>query len=70
MIWAGVSVTRTLPFGTPQQVRDELKFLVRYGPKVGLCLGASSSVTPGVRRENLQALFEGMNYYRDHGRLD
>jgi len=69
MIWAGVSVTRTLPFGTPQQVRDELKFLVRYGPKVGLCLGGSSSITPGVRRENLQALFEGMNYYRDHGRL-
>ena len=32
MIWAGVSVTRTLPMGTPADVEVELKWLVRYGP--------------------------------------
>ena len=68
MIWAGVSVTRTLPRGTPGDVAAELKWLVRYGPPVGLCLGASSSICPGVPRANLEALFEGLKYYREHGR--
>lgn len=67
-IWAGVSVTTTLPHGTPQDVRDELKRLVEYGPKVGLVLGASSSITPGTNRENIRALIEGMRYYRECGR--
>jgi len=68
MIWAGVSVTRTLPFGTPNDVRRELAWLVEQGPPVGLFLAASSSVTPGVPHENLHALIEGLQYYRTHGR--
>ena len=68
MIWAGVSVTRSRPMGTPQDVADELKWLVRHGPKVGLMLAASSSVAPGVKRENLQALFDGLRYYQQNGR--
>jgi hypothetical protein len=67
-IWAGVSVTRALPRGTPAQVRGELAWLVENGPPVGLCLGASSSVTPGVPRANLEAFFEGLAWYRTHGR--
>ena len=67
MIWAGVSVTRTLPFGTPADVRSELDWLVRHGPHAGLFLGASSSITPGVPWENLDALIEGLAYYRSHG---
>ncbi|HUU57938.1 MAG TPA: hypothetical protein VMZ50_00225, partial [Phycisphaerae bacterium] len=68
MIWAGVSVTRTLPMGGPQDVADELEWLVRCGPPVGLVLGCSSSVTPGVKRENLRTLIEGLRHYLDHGR--
>jgi len=68
MIWAGVSVTRTLPRGTPADVAAELAWLVRHGPPVGLCLGASSSVLPGVPRENLRALFDGLRHYREGGR--
>ena len=68
MIWAGVSVTRTLPMGGPQDVADELEWLVRCGPPVGLVLGCSSSVTPGVKRENLRTLIEGLRYYLEHGR--
>jgi hypothetical protein len=66
MIWAGVSVTTTLPHGTPTQVRDQLRWLVRHGPRVGLVLGASSSITPGIPAENLATLVEGLAYYRDH----
>lgn len=64
IIFAGVSVTTTLPAGSPADVRDQLKYLVDYGPQTGLFLGASSSITPGVPWENLQALVEGLKYYR------
>jgi hypothetical protein len=67
MIWAGVSVTRTLPHGRPEDVRSELQRLVDHGPRVGLVLGASSSITPGVPWENLDMLIEGLAYYRRGG---
>ncbi|MBI2503855.1 MAG: hypothetical protein HYW07_11560 [Candidatus Latescibacteria bacterium] len=68
LIIAGVSVTRTLPFGTSSQVRDELAWLVEKGPRTGLFLGCSSSITPGVPWENMQTLVEGFRYYRTRGR--
>ena len=68
MIWAGVSVTTTLPLGTPTQVRDQLRWLVDQGPRTGLALGASSSITPGIPEANLAMLVEGLAYYREHGR--
>jgi uroporphyrinogen decarboxylase len=67
-IIAGVSVTRTLPFGTSKDVKKEIDFLVEYGPKTGLTLGLSSSMTPGVPWVNVKTLIEGLNYYRIHGR--
>jgi hypothetical protein len=45
-----------------------MKWLVDKGPRQGLFLGASSSITPGVPWENLVAMTEGFNYYREHGR--
>lgn len=68
IIIGGVSVTRTLPFGKPQDVRNEINWLVANGPKTGLFLGGSSSIAPGVPWENMQALVEGLKYYREHGR--
>ena len=70
LIIAGVSVTRTLPFGGPQDVKSELDFLVSNGPKRGLFLACSSSVAPGVSWENIRTLVEGLAYYRVHGRTD
>lgn len=64
LIYGGVSVTRTLPLGTPGQIRDELAWLVEHAPANRLILGVSSSITPGVPWENLQTLFEGLRYYR------
>jgi uroporphyrinogen decarboxylase len=68
IIFAGVSVTRTLPYGTPADVRRELRWLVENGPETGLVLGASSSVTPGVPWANIEALVEGLAHYRIRGR--
>ena len=67
-IIAGVSVTRTLPMGSPADVRREMRWLVERGPKAGLVLGCSSSITPGVPWENLRVLLEGFAFYRAHGR--
>jgi hypothetical protein len=67
IIFAGVSVTRTLPYGTPADVRRELRRLVDAGPPTGLFLGASSSITPGVPWANVQALIEGLAFYRTRG---
>lgn len=68
LIVAGVSVTTTLPYGTPEDVRRELAWLVECGPPTGLFLGASSSITPGVPWENLRALVDGLRHYREAGR--
>jgi len=68
VIIAGVSVTRTLPLGAPDDVKRELAWLVENGPKTGLFLACSSSVTPGVPWENIATLVEGLHYYRAHGR--
>ena len=68
LIIGGVSVTRTLPKGTPDDVKNELSWLVEKGPKTGLFLGGSSSITPGVPWKNIRTLIEGLQYYRTHGR--
>lgn len=67
-IIAGVSVTRTLPWGTPQAVRDELRWLVAHGPSAGLFLGCTSSICPGVPWANIEALRDGLAWFRERGR--
>ncbi|MCM8803082.1 MAG: hypothetical protein NC827_07225, partial [Candidatus Omnitrophica bacterium] len=68
IIVAGVSVTEVLPKGTPDQVKQQMRFLVENGPETGLFLAASSSITPGTNRENVLTFIEGLKYYREHGR--
>ncbi len=69
IIVGGVSVTRTLPYGSPAEVKRELKWLVEHGPRNRLFLGASSSIAPGVPWENLRTLAEGLSYYRHAAEL-
>jgi len=68
LIIAGVSVTRTLPMGRPEDIKSELKWLVENGPKTGLFLAGTSSITPGVPWENIQTFIEGLRYYRIYGK--
>ncbi|MFA6566590.1 MAG: uroporphyrinogen decarboxylase family protein [Victivallales bacterium] len=67
-IIGGVSVTTTLPLGKPADVKRQIDWLVEKGPKVGLMLGCSSSIAPGMPMENIKALIEGLAHYREHGR--
>ncbi len=64
IIIGGCSVTRTLPFGSPQDVRNELRWLVENGPATGLFLGGSSSIPPGTPWENIRTLVDGLAFYR------
>jgi hypothetical protein len=68
VIIAGVSVTRTLPFGAPDDVRHELAWLVEHGPPTGLFLACSSTICPGTPWANVEALVEGFAWYRQNGR--
>lgn len=68
MIWAGVSVTRTLPLGTKKDVVEQMKWLVKHGPARGLFLAGSSSIVPGTNRENIRTMLEGLTHYRKNGR--
>ncbi|MHB1458213.1 MAG: uroporphyrinogen decarboxylase family protein [Armatimonadota bacterium] len=68
IIIGGVSVTRTLPMGSPSDVKREIEWLVNSGPDTGLFLAGSSSIAPGVSWENMEVLIEGFKYYRTHGR--
>jgi len=67
-IIGGVSVTTTLPHGKPDDVKRQMDWLVDKGPKVGLMLGCSSSIAPGVPIENIRTLIEGFRHYRENGR--
>jgi len=68
VIVGGASVTTTLPHGSPDDVKKELKWLVDKGPETGLFLGGSSSITPGTPWENIKILIEGLKFYREKGR--
>ena len=63
---AGASVTKTLPFKTPREVREELDYLVSVHGDTALMLGCTSSMTPGVSSENIDTLIEGLHYYKTH----
>jgi uroporphyrinogen decarboxylase len=55
----GVSVQKTLPFGTPDQVRAEVEHLIAtLGRAGGYILGPSHAIQAGTPVENIYAMFE------------
>lgn len=56
---AGMNVTRSLPFGTPADVRDEIDYAFDYtkGGR-GLFLFSSSAIEPEVPLENIRCAYE------------
>ena len=57
--WGGLSVQRTLPFGSPVEVRRETEHLLQeMAPGGGYVLSPSHSVTGDVPPENIQAFLD------------
>lgn len=55
----GVSVQKTLPFGTPDEVREEVNHLIAtLGRDGGYVLGPSHMIQAGTPPENIHAMFE------------
>jgi len=68
LIIAGASVTRTLVHGSPDDVRQEVRYLVEHGPRTGLFLGGSSSIAPATPLANILALADVLRHFREQGR--
>lgn len=54
----GLSVQKTLPFGTPQEVRDLTRRLIEAGRQGGYVLAPSHAVPPDVPPQNIMAMME------------
>ena len=56
--WGGVSTQRTLPYGSPENVRAEVRRMIDLGRDGGYILSPSHAVEGDVPVENLVALIE------------
>lgn len=62
--WGGLSAQTNLSFGTPQQVRDEVKLRIdTLGRDGGYLIGPNHVVEPEVPWENLMAFIEAVETY-------
>ena len=66
MFWGGgVDTQQTLPFGTPQEVRDEVRERIEtFAPGGGFVFSAIHNVQALTPMENLLAMFETVAEYR------
>ena len=66
-IWAGFDVQQTIPYGTPEDVRREVRYLIdtysRSDGRFMLTLG--NAATPDTPIESLEALFDESIRYRN-----
>jgi uroporphyrinogen decarboxylase len=67
----GVSVQKTLPFGTPDQVCEEVEHLIStLGRNGGYILGPSHCIQAGTPPENIYAMFEtARSFYPHHNNV-
>jgi uroporphyrinogen decarboxylase len=57
--WGGIDTQRVMPFGKPENVRQEVKRRIEeLGPDGGFVLGAVHNLRPEVTPENICTLFE------------
>ena len=68
VFWGGgIDTQKTLPFGTPDQVRAEVRERMRaFGPGGGFVFNTIHNVQSGVAPENLLALYQAVNEYRNY----
>ncbi|HTU01688.1 MAG TPA: uroporphyrinogen decarboxylase family protein, partial [Candidatus Sulfotelmatobacter sp.] len=67
-LWGTIGTQTTMPFCTPQQVRDEVKRRIEtVGGGGGLILGPTHSLEPDVPWENIVALYEAIEDFGSYG---
>jgi len=60
----GVDTQKTLPFGTPQQVYDEVLSCCKiFGKGGGYVFNTIHNIQPGVPAENIVAMFTAVKEY-------
>ena len=60
--FGGISTQKTLPYGTPQQVKDEVRRLLDVvGKDGGLVAAPAHAIPADARPENILAMFEVLN---------
>ncbi len=66
-LWGTIGTQTTMPFGTPEQVRAEVKRRIEtVGQDGGLVLGPTHSLEPDVPWENIVALYEAIEEYGEY----
>ncbi len=68
VFWGGgVDTQFTLPFGTPEQIRNEVRERIQvFGPGGGFIFNTTHNVQSNIPVENLVALYEALNNYRSY----
>jgi len=62
--WGTIGIQHTLPFGTPQEVREEVRTRIEtVGAGGGLLIGPTHIVEPEVPLENIVAMVEAVKEY-------
>lgn len=64
-IWAGFDVQQIIPYGTPEDVRKEVRFMIDtyYRPEGRLILTAGNGITKDTPIESYEALLDESFYY-------
>lgn len=63
----GIDTQHTLPFGTPDEIRAQVKERMQiFGPGGGFVFNTVHNVQAGIPVENLLALYEAVNEYRGY----
>jgi uroporphyrinogen decarboxylase len=62
--WGTLDIQETMPFGTPAEVKAEVRHRIRtVAPNGGLILGPLHNIQPDVPLENVLALYQAMKEY-------
>ncbi len=69
--FGGADVQETLPHGTPQQVKEEVRYLIKtFGKYKGGYIGSTShTILPDTPLKNIEALFEAFDEYCSNPKL-